>query len=111
MDLFLSTPALAISKPVPSNSEGIRTFLEKAADEGLVLLQSPKNSHYCAAETKSEKRAKCFAILKFEQLVGGELPIESDVSGEVIKILREDGDPVGYGDALIAILPSFPGIN
>ncbi|XWS11828.1 hypothetical protein CRYUN_Cryun37aG0034500 [Craigia yunnanensis] len=36
---------------------------------------------------------------------------KSDVSGEVIKILREDGDPVGYGDALIALLPSFPGIK
>ncbi|XWS11739.1 hypothetical protein CRYUN_Cryun37aG0025900 [Craigia yunnanensis] len=35
----------------------------------------------------------------------------SDVSGEVIKILREDGDPVGYGDALIALLPSFLGIK
>jgi hypothetical protein len=68
-------------------------------------------------------------------------PLQSDVSGEVIKILREDGgklgifgcffifglfvnftlsvhihllcftDPVGYGDALIVILPSFPGIK
>lgn len=69
--------------------------------------------------------------------------LQSDVSGEVIKILREDGgtfnlfsfslfklwlndlgssglafscmffctEPVGYGDALIAILPSFPGIK
>ncbi|KAI7751203.1 hypothetical protein M8C21_018770 [Ambrosia artemisiifolia] len=37
---------------------------------------------------------------------------ESDIAGEVIKILREDGDPpVGYGDALTAILPSFPEIK
>lgn len=63
---------------------------------------------------------------------------QSDISGEVVKILKADGgkhlsfinllllftdflfdaflmavmftDPVGYGDALIAVLPSFPGI-
>uniref|UniRef100_A0A2N9HIZ4 Lipoyl-binding domain-containing protein n=1 Tax=Fagus sylvatica TaxID=28930 RepID=A0A2N9HIZ4_FAGSY len=50
-------------------------------------------------------------VLCYIEQLGGELPIESDVSGEVIKILREDGDPVGYGDALIVILPSFPGIK
>lgn len=50
-------------------------------------------------------------MLCYIEQLGGELPIESDISGEVIKILREDGDPVGYGDALIAILPSFPGIK
>ncbi|KAI3419010.1 uncharacterized protein J3R85_013523 [Psidium guajava] len=31
---------------------------------------------------------------------------QADVSGEVIKILLEDGDPVGYEDTLITILPS-----
>lgn len=68
---------------------------------------------------------------------------QSDVSGEIVKILREDGgktlfvmslnrssfkfsrltfvfsflfffdstEPVGYNDALITILPSFPGIK
>lgn len=75
-------------------------------------------------------------------------PCQSDVSGEIVKILLKDGgklhlyiyhpaltvsqfsfyldlwsmsshdsllfnmtDPVGYGDALISILPSFPGIK
>ena len=33
--------SLAISKPVPS-SGGFQTFLEKAADEGLVFLKSPR---------------------------------------------------------------------
>lgn len=66
--------------------------------------------------------------------------LQSDISGEVVKILRKDGgksvfrrffasnivevslimayqftilvtEPVGYGDALIAVLPSFPGIK
>lgn len=36
-----SAQSFSISKPVPS-SERVQTFLEKAADEGLVILQSPK---------------------------------------------------------------------
>lgn len=35
------TPSLAITKPV-SSSGGIQTLLDKAADEGLVILESPK---------------------------------------------------------------------
>ncbi|PWA96266.1 Biotin/lipoyl attachment [Artemisia annua] len=38
---------------------------------------------------------------------GTELPVKSDVDGEVIKILFDDGEAVGYGDPLIAVLPSF----
>ncbi|KAG4972619.1 hypothetical protein JHK82_038289 [Glycine max] len=96
------TTSLAVSKPVdPVPSSGsIQRFLDKAADEGLVIIQSPKKQNV------EEGQVICY----IEQL-GGELPIESDVSGEVIKILRQDGDPVGYGDALVAILPSFPGIK
>ncbi|KAH1207367.1 hypothetical protein GmHk_15G042499 [Glycine max] len=98
----VSTTSLAVSKPVdPIPSSGsIQRFLNKAADEGLVIIQSPKKQNV------EEGQVICY----IEQL-GGELPIESDVSGEVIKILQKDGDPVGYGDALVAILPSFPGIK
>ncbi|KAF2323257.1 hypothetical protein GH714_034357 [Hevea brasiliensis] len=95
----VSSTSLAISKPVPF-SGGIKSFLDRAADEGLMILQSPRK------QIVKEGQVICY----IEQL-GGEIPIESDVSGEVIKILREDGEPVGYGDALIAILPSFPGIK
>ncbi|KAK4760015.1 hypothetical protein SAY87_023146 [Trapa incisa] len=42
---------------------------------------------------------------------GTELPIEPDVPGEVLELLIDDGEPVGFGDPLIAVLPSFPGIN
>ncbi|GMY34173.1 biotin carboxyl carrier protein of acetyl-coa carboxylase [Fagus crenata] len=112
--------SLAISKPVPS-SGGFQTFLEKAADEGLVLLKSPRVGYFRRSRTIKGKRApppckekqivKEGQVLCYIEQLGGELPIESDVSGEVIKILREDGDPVGYGDALMVILPSFPGIK
>ncbi|KAH7511659.1 hypothetical protein JRO89_XSUnG0182900 [Xanthoceras sorbifolium] len=116
----ISTPSLALSKPVLS-SEGIQTLLNKAADEGLMILQSPKVGLFRRSRTIKGKRAppsckekqtvKEGQVLCYIEQLGGEIPIESDVSGEVIRILREDGDPIGYGDALIAILPSFPGIK
>ncbi|KAK7325218.1 hypothetical protein VNO77_29377 [Canavalia gladiata] len=116
----VSTTSLAILKPVPS-SGSIQRFLDKAADEGLVIIPSPKVGFFRRSRTIKGKRAPpaCKEKQKVEEgqvicyieQLGGELPIECDVSGEVIRILREDGDAVGYGDALVAILPSFPGIK
>lgn len=116
----VSMTSLAISKLAPS-PDPLQRFLDKAADEGLVIIPSPKVGFFRRSRTIKGKRTppSCKerqnveegqVICYIEQL-GGELPIESDVSGEVIKILRKDGDPVGYGDALVAILPSFPGIK
>ncbi|XP_011081230.1 uncharacterized protein LOC105164303 isoform X1 [Sesamum indicum] len=114
-----SSPSLALSKRVPS-SGGLQPLLDKAADQGLKILQSPRVGYFRRSRTIKGKRAppsckekdivKEGQVLCYIEQLGGESPIESDVSGEVVKILREDGDPVGYGDALIAILPSFPGI-
>lgn len=116
----VSTPSLAIFKPGPS-SRSVQTLLDRAADEGLVIIPSPRVGYFRRSRTIKGKRAppsckenqsvKEGQVLCYIEQLGGELPIESDISGEVIKILREDGDPVGYGDALIAILPSFPGIK
>ncbi|XP_020259261.1 uncharacterized protein LOC109835680 isoform X2 [Asparagus officinalis] len=107
--------SLNISKPKQLS------ILERASDEGLVILQSPKVGFFRTSRTIKGKRApvsckekqevKEGQVLCYVEQLGGEIPIESDVSGEVIKILRTDGEPVGYGDALIAILPSFPGIK
>lgn len=38
-----SSPSLALSKPV-SSSRDIQTLVDKAADEGLVIVQSPRVS-------------------------------------------------------------------
>ncbi|OAY36837.1 biotin carboxyl carrier protein of acetyl-CoA carboxylase [Manihot esculenta] len=116
----VSSTSLVVSKPVPF-SGGIKSFLDRAADEGLIILQSPRVGFFRRSRTikgqlappscKEKQIVKEGQVICFIEQLGGELPIESDVSGEVIKILREDGEPVGYGDALIAILPSFPGIK
>ncbi|KAJ4952666.1 hypothetical protein NE237_029498 [Protea cynaroides] len=120
LNVSASTPSLAISKPVPYLG-GIQTLLDKAMDEGLVILKSPRVGYFRRSRTIKGKRAppscKEKQIVKEGQVIcyieqlGGEIPIESDVSGEVVKILREDGEAIGYGDPLIAILPSFPGIK
>ncbi|KAK1414298.1 hypothetical protein QVD17_30042 [Tagetes erecta] len=115
-----SSPSLAITKAEPT-SGGIQTFLDTAADEGLTIIPSPMVGYFRRSRTIKGKRApppckemqtvKEGQVICYIEQLGGELPIESDIAGEVIKILREDGDPVGYGDALIAVLPSFPGIK
>ncbi|KAI3789656.1 hypothetical protein L2E82_02457 [Cichorium intybus] len=115
-----SSTSLAITKAVPT-SGGIQTFLDRAADDGLVIVQSPRVGYFRRSRAIKGKRAppsckekqivKEGQVICYVEQLGGDLPIESDVGGEVIKILRDDGEPVGYGDALIAILPSFPGIK
>ncbi|KAK2974373.1 hypothetical protein RJ640_021229 [Escallonia rubra] len=116
-----SSPSLAISKALPS-SGGVQIFSDKAApDDGLVILQSPRVGYFRRSRSIKGKRAppsckekqivKEGQVLCYIEQFGGEVPVESDIAGEVTKILREDGDPVGYGDPLIVILPSFPGIK
>ncbi|KAL6513033.1 hypothetical protein OROMI_034640 [Orobanche minor] len=115
-----SSPSLALTKPSSSSGE-VQALLDKAADEGLAILQSPRVGYFRRCRTIKGKKAppsckekdtvKEGQVLCYIEQLGGEIPIESDVAGEVVKILREDGDPVGYGDALVALLPSFSGIN
>ncbi|KAE9588026.1 putative acetyl-CoA carboxylase [Lupinus albus] len=118
----VSSTSLVISKPiVPSSSGSTQRFLDKAADEGLVIIYSPKVGFFRRSRTikgkrtppscKEKQKVEEGQVICYIEQLGGEVPIESDVSGEVVKILREDGDPVGYGDAVVAILPSFPGIK
>ncbi|CAI5464926.1 unnamed protein product [Closterium sp. Yama58-4] len=60
--------------------------------------------------TEGSEIKKGQVVCYLEQL-GTQLAIESENAGEVVKFLVEDGDAVGYGDQLIAIRPSFPGIK
>ncbi|CAN1168189.1 Biotin carboxyl carrier protein of acetyl-CoA carboxylase [Linum perenne] len=117
----VTSTALVVSSQATSPQE-IRPFLDRAADEGLVIVKSPRVGFFQAARI-TKKRGRLPNACKEKQIVkegkvvcyieqlGGQIPIQTDVSGEVIKILRKDGDAVGYGDPLIAILPSFPGIK
>ncbi|XP_019436382.1 PREDICTED: uncharacterized protein LOC109342826 isoform X2 [Lupinus angustifolius] len=53
----VSSTSLAISKPVvPSSSGSIQRFLDKAADEGLVIIYSPKVGFFRRSRTIKGKR-------------------------------------------------------
>lgn len=133
-----STPAPAISTSVvpsaaskspsssvldsPASKSGSRFgLLEAAADEGLLFVTSPKVGLFRKSRVAKGKSGRPLCeegqIVKEGQVVcyveqlGTQQPVEAENSGEVMKILCKDGEPVGYGDPLIAIRPAFPGIK
>ncbi|KAI3463385.1 hypothetical protein Pfo_020048 [Paulownia fortunei] len=100
-----SSTSLALTKPVPS-SGGVQTLLDKAADEGLMILQSPRVGYFRRSRTIKGKRAppsckEVVFICKFFMFICYIFKLYLIIS---------DIYPIGYGDALIAVLPSFPGI-
>ncbi|XP_051136269.1 uncharacterized protein LOC127254946 isoform X2 [Andrographis paniculata] len=116
----VESTSLTLSKP-NLYSNGADTLFEQAAELGLTVLKSPRVGFFRRSRTIKGKKTppackekdivKESQVLCYIDQLGGEIPVESDISGEVVKILRADGEPVGYGDALIAVLPSFPGIK
>uniref|UniRef100_A0A803LN49 Lipoyl-binding domain-containing protein n=1 Tax=Chenopodium quinoa TaxID=63459 RepID=A0A803LN49_CHEQI len=109
----VSPLSLAIAKAEPLDIVA-DTLLERAANEGLVgffrrsrTIKGKRAPPAC----KEKQVVKEGQVICYIEQLGGEIPVESDISGEVTKILCKDGEPVGYGDAIIAILPSFPGIK
>jgi len=123
-------PSSAAPKAPPTRSfnpftEKLKTskfgLLEAAGDEGLCFVTAPKVGLFkrsrvvkgrtgrpLCEEGQSIKEGQVVCYL--DQL-GGQTPVTSEVSGEIVKILWSDGEPVGYGDPLIAVLPSFHGIK
>ncbi|XP_042456126.1 biotin carboxyl carrier protein of acetyl-CoA carboxylase-like [Zingiber officinale] len=95
--------------------------LEASGHDAFVIVASPLVGTFQRGRTIKGKRlppsCKEGAVIKEGQIIGflgqcgNELPIRSDVDGEVLKILYEDGEAVGYGDPLVAVLPSFHAIN
>ncbi|KAH7666779.1 Biotin/lipoyl attachment domain-containing protein [Dioscorea alata] len=117
-------PARTPSSPfinVPSAKDAKLAALEDSGVKTYVLVASPTVGSFRRARTLKGKRqppsCKEGDMIKDGQVIGyldqfgNELPIRSDVAGEVLKILYQDGEAVGYGDPLIAVLPAFPGIN
>ncbi|KAH7432501.1 hypothetical protein KP509_07G025400 [Ceratopteris richardii] len=96
-------------------------LLEAAANEGLHFVTSPKVGLFRKARVVKGKSGRSLCeegqIVKEGQVVcyieqlGTQQPVEAENSGEIMKILCKDGEPVGYGDPLVAIRPSFPGIK
>lgn len=95
--------------------------LEASESNNYVLIPSPIVGTFRRGRTVKGKKQppicregdliKEGQVIGFLDQFGIELPVKSDVAGEVLRLLFDDGDGVGYGDALIAVLPSFHPIN
>ncbi|XP_019416860.1 PREDICTED: uncharacterized protein LOC109328064 [Lupinus angustifolius] len=95
--------------------------LEASGANTYALVSSPTVGLFRRGRTVKGKKqppiCKEGDLIKEGQVIGyldqfgAGLPVKSDVAGEVLKLLVEDGDPVGYGDPLIAVLPSFHDIK
>ncbi|KAJ4793433.1 Biotin/lipoyl attachment domain protein [Rhynchospora pubera] len=113
-----------------SSSEENNPFKHVSGKDARIALQGLDASSYeiVSAPTvgvflrsrtvKGEKRpsvCKEGMVIKEGQVIGfitqfeNDLPIRSNVAGEIISFLCKDGEPVGYGDPLLAVLPSFHG--
>ncbi|GMN41215.1 hypothetical protein TIFTF001_010445 [Ficus carica] len=91
--------------------------LEASGSNAYVLVSSPTVGSFRRGRTVKGKKqppiCKEGDVIKEGQVIGyvdqfgTELPVKSDVGGEVLKVLFTEGEAVGYGDPLIAVLPSF----
>ncbi|PSS32507.1 Pyruvate carboxylase subunit B like [Actinidia chinensis var. chinensis] len=129
-----SAPVSKPSAPPKSSTEKISPFanvsekksaklaaLEASGPSGCVLVPSPIVGSFRKGRTVKGRKLppacleghviKEGQVIGFLDQFGKELPVRSDVAGEVLKVFFDEGDAVGYGDPLIAVLPSFPGIK
>lgn len=130
----VDVPTSAPPAPPKPSAEKVSPFtnvsVEKAAklaaiqairSDGYVIVSSPTVGSFRRARTLKGKKqppaCKEGDVIREGQVIGfldqfgTELPVKSDVAGEVLKVLFNDGEAVGYGDPLIAVLPSFHGIK
>ncbi|XP_058787626.1 uncharacterized protein LOC131661978 [Vicia villosa] len=128
--------ALAVPQPLPPKSSpgetnpfanvspqksSKLTALEASGTNTYVLVSSPLIGSFRRGRVikgrKLPPSCKEGDIIREGQVIGfveqfrAKLPIKSDVAGEVLKILVEEGDPIGYGDHILAVLPSFHDIK
>ncbi|KAG9150266.1 hypothetical protein Leryth_009820 [Lithospermum erythrorhizon] len=116
-------PAGKVSPFTNVSSEGASKLaaLEASGASGYVLVASSTVGSFRRSRTMKGKKqppaCKEGDMIKEGQVIGfvdqfaNELAIRSDVAGEVLRVLYQDGEAVGYGDPLIAVLPSFHDIK
>eukprot|EP00475_Leptophrys_vorax_P026997 TRINITY_DN3843_c0_g2_i1.p1 TRINITY_DN3843_c0_g2~~TRINITY_DN3843_c0_g2_i1.p1 ORF type:complete len:295 (+),score=12.26 TRINITY_DN3843_c0_g2_i1:197-1081(+) len=107
-----SLPAAAPAPPAEAS--------EKPEDKGLQFIVSPRVGIVRRGKLYKGKHGRPIvlegAIVKkgqalcFLEQLGTNLSVEAEIAGEVVEFLVDDGAPVGYGEPLVAIRPSFPGI-
>ncbi|KAL8162635.1 hypothetical protein V2J09_014124 [Rumex salicifolius] len=120
------SPKSVPEKPNPfvkasSVNSGKLSALEASGSGGFKLVSSPVVGSFSRGRMVKGKKhppvCKEGDLIKEGQIIGyvdqfgTQLPVKSDVDGELLKVLFNDGEAVGYGDPLVAILPSFHGLN
>lgn len=101
-----AAPALAVSAPTP------QVPAPQETEEELFYIKSPiVGTFYKAASPTSEpfvsigdfvEKGSVVCIIEAMKLMN---EIESDVAGEIVTTLVENGQPVEYGEKLFAIRP------
>lgn len=114
-------PAISPFTNVSAATKSKLTTLEASGSNAYVLVSSPTVGLFRSGRTLKGKKqppsCKEGDVIKEGQIIGfldqfgNELPVRSDVAGEVLKVLFKDEEAVGYGDPLVAVLPSFHGIK
>lgn len=111
----LAAVAPAAAAPPPSSKD------EEPVDEGLLYVTSPAvglmrrgrlvkgNRGRDLVEVGSD--IKSGQVVAYIEQLSNDADVQSSVTGEIVEFLFEDGAPVGYGDNLMAVRPSFPGIR
>ncbi|XP_031115250.1 uncharacterized protein LOC116019242 [Ipomoea triloba] len=124
VDSLSAASSASPSKPSEKSSPFINVSTEKSAklaaleasgSSGYVLVLSQAVGSFRRARTAKGKKlplaCKEGDIIKAGQTIGfldqfsSEVPVKADVAGKVLKILYDDGEAVGYGDPLVAVLP------
>jgi acetyl-CoA carboxylase biotin carboxyl carrier protein len=112
--LQVSAPVVAISTataPAPAalQAEGVAVPAE-AAENGLVSVKSPiVGTFYRSPDpasppfVKEGDRIRIGQVLCIIEAMKLMNEIEAEVAGEVVKILKESGQPVQYGEALFSV--------
>ncbi|XP_057820108.1 uncharacterized protein LOC131033018 isoform X2 [Cryptomeria japonica] len=111
-----TTSALPLNRQ-QSTQKPLDTF----DDEGMYLVTSPKVGIFKRGRNRKGKTGppllkegqtvKAGQVVCYVEQLGSQTPVESKVAGEVVSILRTNDEAVGYGDPLVSIRPSFPGIK
>ncbi|CAO2816992.1 unnamed protein product [Amaranthus hypochondriacus] len=129
--LIPATPSISAPNPAPGKTSPFASAssaassklaaLEASGANGFKLVTSPTVGSFRRGRTVKGKKlppnCKQGDLIKEGQVIGyidqfgTQLPVKSDVAGEVLKLLFEEGEAVGYGDPLVAVLPSFHGLN
>ena len=109
----LGVPVLAAASPAPPAPAGVANApAAPEAEAGVTVVKSPiVGTFYRTPDPNSPPFAdvgdhirvgQVLCIIEAMKLMN---EIEAEVAGEVVKVHRESGQPVQYGDALFSIRP------